>query len=54
MILHTHGKLELLQLPCDYEEEIKNVPNRLKKVICSEDYEYIDNFKGLEIEIHFL
>ncbi len=47
-------KLELLQLPENYKLKIKNIPNGLKKVICSEDYQYIDNFKDLEIEINFL
>ena len=45
-------KLELLQLPFEYKLEIKNVPNGLNKVICSEDYEYINNFKGLKIETY--
>ena len=45
-------KLELLQLPKKYKQEIKNIPNGLKKVICSKDYKYINNFKDLEIETY--
>jgi hypothetical protein len=45
-------KLELLQLPKNYKQEIKIIPNGLKKVICSKGYKYIDNFKDLEIETY--
>jgi len=42
----------LLQLPMFYNHKIKNISTKLKKVICSKNYKYINDFKGLEIETY--
>ena len=44
--------LEELELPRIYKLKIKNIPPRLKKIICSKSYEFIDDFTGLEILYH--
>jgi len=46
------NRLEILQLPKKYNLQIKNIPLGLKKLICSKDYTYIENFDGIEVEIY--
>jgi hypothetical protein len=43
--------VEILQLPFKYNVQIKNIPIGLKKIICPEEYEFIDDFIGLGVEI---
>jgi hypothetical protein len=43
--------IEILQIPEKYSLEIKNIPKRLKKIILSRDYMYIDDFKTFDIDL---
>ena len=43
--------LEILQLPKQYNLQIKNIPRGLKKIICDKDYPFINDFANLEVEI---
>ena len=41
--------VEFLQLPKKYNKRILNLPKELKEIMCSKDYEYIDDFTGVSI-----
>ena len=43
--------LEILQLPIYYNLQIKNIPRGLKKLICDTDYQFINDFVCLEVEV---
>ena len=45
------SSVEFLRLPYYYTHKILNIPKGLKKVICSEDYEFISDFYNINIEI---
>ena len=44
------NKLKILELPKKYDLQIKNIPKGLKKLICSKDYPFVDDFVDLEVE----
>jgi len=46
------NSVEYLKLPQDYLLKIKKFPKNLKKIVCVEDYEYIDDFKNYEVETY--
>ncbi len=46
------NRLEILQLPCEYDLKIQNIPKGLIKVICSKDYPFSNDFSGLEVETY--
>ena len=41
--------VEQIQLPENYDKQIKNLPSGLKKIICSTQYKYIKDFNNLEV-----
>ena len=41
--------VEQIQLPENYDKQIKNLPSKLNKVICLPQYKYIENFNNLEV-----
>jgi len=43
--------LEILQLPVRYKLQIKNIPKGLKKLICSKNYPFINDFIDLGVEV---
>jgi hypothetical protein len=44
--------VELLELPSKYSVQIVNIPQELKKIICSKDYKFIDDFANFELETY--
>jgi hypothetical protein len=44
--------LKILQLPVKYNCQIKNIPNRLKKLICDKNYSFINDFSNCELETY--
>jgi len=46
------NKLEILELPYMYNKQIKNISPKLKKIICSIKYEFIEDFVGIEVEVY--
>jgi hypothetical protein len=44
--------IELLELPSEYNISITNIPQGLKKIICSKNYKFIDDFSNFEIETY--
>ncbi len=47
--------LDIFQLSDKYNFQIQNIPKGLKKVICSKNYPFSDNFNdfsGLEVETY--
>lgn len=41
--------IELIQLPKNYKNKILNIPKKLKVIKCSEKYNYIDDFIGINV-----
>ena len=41
--------VEQIQLPIQYNKQIKNLPSKLNKVICSNQYKYIKDFNNLNV-----
>jgi hypothetical protein len=39
-----------IRLPIDYDQEIKNIPSNLKKIICSSSYQFTDKFDNIDVE----
>ena len=44
--------VELLVLPRYYNIQIINIPQKLKIIICSKDYKFIDNFANFKVETY--
>ena len=39
-----------IKLPANYNQEIKQIPSGLKKIVCSSKYKFIDKFNNINIE----
>ena len=46
------NELEILRLPSKYNLQIQNIPKKLKKLICSKNYPFINDFVGIEVETY--
>ena len=44
--------VEQIELPYAYAKQIKKFPTQLKKIICCQDYKYIEDFKNFLIETY--
>jgi hypothetical protein len=43
--------IEILELPPNYQNKIKNIPQRLKKIKLSKKYKYIEDFKTFDLDL---
>ena len=41
-----------LQLPSYYDQQISLIPSSLTKLICSENYMFIKDFSGMQVETY--
>ena len=46
------SSVELIKLPTNYKLKIDKIPKNFKKVICSKDYEFVDDFNDIEVEYY--
>ena len=44
--------IECLKLSKLYDKKISNIPKGLKKIVCSKDYKFIDDFNNLITETY--
>jgi hypothetical protein len=44
------NSIELIELPEYYKLKIDKIPKKLKKIKCSKDYEFINDFVDIKIE----
>jgi len=44
--------LEIIGSQAKYKHQIQNMHPKLKKLICSKDYSFINNFSGIEVKIY--
>ena len=45
------NSIENIQLPPNYNHQIINIPKKLKKITCGENYKYLEKFNELNITI---
>ncbi len=46
------NSIELIELPYQYKLKIDKISNNLKKIKCSKNYEFINDFINIDIEYY--
>ena len=46
------NEVRIIKLPKNYNKKISAIPKKIEKIICSKDYEYINDFIDLKVETY--